>query len=211
MTGYDRGLHRSSIRSDVANADEKTQDWERRFQNGAIEAALASGTLLGQYREAYGVSILAPFLMQTASLAMHILTPVMMRSATTPQIEFLERAETAFTECFRCLLTIGIGLMLPRGMVRLIYHTARELDVQLPSDVQEMLRMVSEAAWQPRDLHLLHSSYPNWAVARHRKASADRFAMEDMLCQWENLALADEEVSMETEDESHVRVDLGTF
>jgi hypothetical protein len=45
--------------------------------------------------------------------------------------------------------------MLPRGIARMVYHTATLLKVQLPDAVEQMLGMVAQTAWQPSEMLVL--------------------------------------------------------
>lgn len=96
----------------------------------------------------------------------------------------MENVGTAFEECFRYLLASGMQQMLPRAIARMVYHTARQLAVELPMLVQSTLQLVSNTAWRPSEVRMLSSVYPNYAT--------EGDTLEDMLRKWEELTVEDE-------------------
>ena len=166
--------------------------------------AYRAATSLRDYRATYGLKLTTPSIFHAATLASFILLHDMQLNPSTsrsPSDSLPKRTtnsitdtQSAFEECFRCLLGGGLQLMLPRGIARMLYHTARQMRVQLPSIVLHMLRIVADTAWRPSDMDHLNSSYPNWAFAQDSDSFTSRDRMEDVLKKWENLEIQDKQV-----------------
>lgn len=163
-----------------------------------LQIAYSATTVVRAYRERYGWRIAQCLVYQAASNAAFILLKDMHHNpeSTTDHVHadgyntygirrhtpISDRA-TAFEECFRCLLGTGLQHMLPCGIARMVYHTSRELKVQLPEAVEQMLQMVAETSWQPSDLHQISSLYPNWVTekknAQHQ--TSKKYDMDEVL------------------------------
>lgn len=75
--------------------------------------------------------------------------------------------------------------MLARGVARMVYQTAVEQKLELPANVQQMLNIVNETAWQSSDLQKFNSMYPNYAIARKPSAKPEDYLIEDVLKKFE--------------------------
>ena len=188
--------------AEKSNQTEEQGQWKSDLLHSALDSALAGAAIVRNYREMYGLRTVSPFLIQNAAHALQIFLPNMGSCKTTLAPNSSAQAiQDGFTECFRCLVAMGMGLLLPRGIARMIYHTSRVLNVQLPDEVMSMLSLVAETAWQPSDLHQLNSCYPNWALASAEKAEVVNYQMDDMLRKWEDLGVHDQALSTENETE----------
>jgi hypothetical protein len=104
----------------------------------------------------------------------------------------LEDIHSSFEECFQCLLSMGMQALLPRAIARNIYNWAMQLKINLPQNVVQMLKIVSESAWKPTDLHELNSLYPNWILPSYRGTDKIVEQIPEWLEKWEKMAADDQ-------------------
>lgn len=81
----------------------------------------------------------------------------------------------------RCLLACGVQQMQPRGIARMLCHTAHQLEVQLPDAVQQMLHIMAETVWQPSDVRHFDSCYPNLHIVGQVNAKEHDYEMDSIL------------------------------
>jgi hypothetical protein len=131
----------------------------------------------------YGWKIAPPYIPQQTTSAIFIFLQEMQeRSADMVQgVSATVDVEREFEDCFRCLLGIGVQQMLSRGISRMIYHTATELELKLPRLVERMLQIVAETAWQPDDWQYLDSIFPNPITVSSSKAAEKEHRMGTLL------------------------------
>lgn len=165
-----------------------------------VEAAYDTVTMLRDSRETYGLTIAPTFMLQQAALTVFFLIkaahldPALQvphpRQGSTPATL---RHAAALEEVFRCLLAFGVQIMFSRGVVRMAYRTAWQLEVQLPDLVHRMIRLAGDTAWRSGDAHGFQSIYPN--LAMHEASNAEKVDMEAVLLSFENAGLDDKEGS----------------
>ena len=152
----------------------------------ALEYALAATEILYDYRVRYGLKIILSYQIQPATIAANLFLRSMhsgwdqgltRRLSTSGGLDRYTNVEVAFEECFRYLLASGMQQMLPRAIARMLYHTARQLQVALPFLVKSAIHSISNSSWNASDVRLLHSIYPNYAT--------EEDTLENMLRKWE--------------------------
>lgn len=157
-----------------------------------------TATLVKRYRAAYGYSIANPDVFHAAAVSLFILlSEISTRGGETrregawPRCDSLQitDADSAFEECFHCLLACGVQQTLPRGIARMAYHTARELKVQLPETVVRLLDVASDVMWRTSDIALVDSMYPNLAIETYSDLETREHGlrMSNLLRKWEVL------------------------
>lgn len=174
--------HVSKLLSQPAN-DAKSDDASLDIEDKALDAALRVATIIRDYRETYGFHITGAIMWQAALYAIYTL----FRHMTSKPHEEGSRKfrvrdiNAGFTECFRCLLAAGIGIMLPRAISCMNLSTAHHIGSEIPGEVKEMLAVVAGNAWKPSDARHVQSSIPNWALARHGNYTPAEYGMEAFL------------------------------
>ena len=180
----------------------EAESWKETLKVQALRTSQDAATLIKDFRESYGLQIIPSFIFQSAAVSNHILLPnlrvspeingVGAKSELRKYTNVIDDTETAFTEGFRLLLANGLQMLLARGVVRMIVHIAKSLEVQLPETIQRTLSIMADAAWQPADLHQLVSSFPMRAIAATRSTNSVHYELEDMLRKWEELGVHDQ-------------------
>lgn len=162
-----------------------------------MELTHTTGSLLQDYREKYGSKSTPAILYQQATVAAFILLREMDNNtdlerpaiASSLQLSRNESNERAFEESLRCLLACGVQLVQPRGIARMLYHTAISLKTRLPETVKQMFHIIAETAWQPSDIHRFDSCYPNLILASKSGAEPGDYEMDSVLQKWESIEL----------------------
>lgn len=125
-----------------------------------LQWAYRATTCMRDFCEAYGLKIIPSFgiLQQGAPSAFILLRNLQSdphsrnratRTSTVLNIfeSPLDNTTAAFEECFRCMLGAGLQTILPRGIARMVYRTATQMEVELPESVRQMIAMVAETSW----------------------------------------------------------------
>lgn len=170
------------------------------------ELTFTAATALRDFREAYGYKFTPPYIFQQATVASFILLRSLdssydqTRAQETSPERHGDRPITdiviAFEECVRCLLACGVQIMLPRGIARMMYHTAIQLKMEFPKTVEQMLHIIGETLWQTSDLERFNSAYPNLVLASKRNATAEDYEMEKVLRRSEDLRSFDDQLEL---------------
>ena len=168
--------------------DSVSPDVKQQLSEHRLEYAFKAAYLSRDFGNEYGWKIAPPHIFQQATNAVFVfLQDIQDRASHGIQSEAsMVDVERGFEECFRCLLGCGMQQMLPRGIARMIYHTATKLRLKLPDLVQRVLQIVADTAWHPSDLRFLNSIFPNPIIARSRKVSQNESRMGSLLNEWEN-------------------------
>ena len=156
-----------------------------------------SANLVRWNRIAYGHGIPNAWIWQASAIVLFNLLPEM-PNGRGPVPEMPQAPEddgptrnitSAFEECFCCIMATGLQQMLPRGIARMVYHSAQQLNVQLPARVMQMLDLAADAGWRPSDVHMVDSVYPNMATERYSDAESRKNGprMAALLRQWEEV------------------------
>lgn len=159
---------------------------------------------LKDFRSMYGYKITPTAIMHAAAVATSILLRGMKEAQTRLgpvahldryREEFspdsLDQINSSFEECFQCLLGMGMQNLLPRAIARMIYRGAMQQKIELPENVVQMLKIVSQSAWNATDLHELNSMYPNWILPSTRDNEKIVEQMPYWLAKWEEMARND--------------------
>jgi hypothetical protein len=151
----------------------------------AIPLAHRSAQLLRDFRERFGLKITPAWLLQLQAVTSGVLQldPVLKR----PRIgvnETMEDSHAAFDEMVRSMLGAGVEVMIARAIARMMHHSALEHNVALSRSTRSILQIMSETAWQPSDLALVNSTFPNFATTRGQD---DRERLTELLRKWEKL------------------------
>lgn len=162
-----------------------------------LELTHNAGSLLQEYREAYGFKSTPAILYQQATVAAFILVREMDNTtgvgrpaiASSSRLSRTESNERAFEECLRCLLACGVQLVQPRGIARMLYHTVINFKTHLPETAKRMFHIITETAWQPSDVHRFDSCYPNLILAAKSGAAPGDYEMDSVLQKWESFEL----------------------
>lgn len=93
----------------------------------------------------------------------------------------------ALEECMRCLLACGVQQMQPRGIARMLYHTANQLGVQLPDAVKQILHIMAETAWQTSDVDHFDSCYPHLHLIGQAGTKEHDYEMDSVLRKMEGI------------------------
>lgn len=190
MALHSRALEVVSRAEDVGseNSGTTTVAWERDLRYKALQYALSAAELLRNYRTRYGLKIAVSFLIQPAAIAINLLLRSMqqkwdqdfLRSSRPWEVAHLtDDVNSAFEECFRCLLAFGMQQMLPRAIARMVYHNAKQFKVGLPELVDSTLHAFSHSNWRRSEVRMLNSMYPNYAKTDD--------TVEEMLRQWDEV------------------------
>lgn len=159
----------------------------RDMLSNALPMAYAAAQLLRDFRERYGLKITPAWLLQLQAVTAGVLlldpelkgTPYTI-SAKTTDSGTIQDSHAAFDETFRCLLGTGVEVMVARGIARMMYHTALEMNVTFSSRARSLLQIMSDTAWRPSDLSLVNSTFPNFATDGR---------MTELLSRWEKLEI----------------------
>ena len=187
-----------------ASSTESVQDW---IKKGAISTAHQTAAVLQRFRKVYGLKIATPHLTQGPAISSLVLLEDLPRKNQPPrhgldtQWEFSTtdgsvtwNSELAFEETFRCLLAIGTQALLPRGIARMVYRTAEQMDIRLPVRITQMMKIAADLTWQPRDLLRMNSRYPNVAIMDGSGKRGTEVRMAPLLKKWEKMDLEDQAV-----------------
>lgn len=199
MTLYKHGIEKLQ-RISHGGVPESTIDMiVAEYQFSLLKYVFEHASLTRWSREAYGYTIVNPYIFHGAAIALFILLPKMptLSSAQSPggaspiDLDRITGITSAFEECFRCLLACGMQQMLPRGIARMVYHTAQQLQVQMPESVDRMLEVAADAGWRTSDIYLVDSIYPNLATVRYSDWETREHGprMGDLLRKWEESLL----------------------
>lgn len=170
----------------------------------ALQYACQAATVARDFRETYGLKIITPFITHTMALAIFIFITNLQtkpqrdsQDATDGQPENAiheAELESAFGECFRCMLSAGMQQMYPRGVVRLIHGAATALNFTLPKSALQMLQIFNDNSWEPLytdDTEARHVIDEMLQGGRGQYPVEGQPEMEDLLKTWEELGLQD--------------------
>lgn len=176
MTLYSRfGEQISSLTVSKASLRQRTLDF-----------AYSTSSLLANYRAAYGYRNTAMFVLQSAIVAVFSLLSELRRHPPGPDSLAQPRTEIALEEVFRCLFACGVQMMVARGVARMAYHAAREMNCQLPPSVEELMQMLENSAWDPEDVLRIHSSLPCYSLVEST-SRIEESSMTNVLRRFENV------------------------
>jgi len=170
------------------------------YRQRRVDYAVRHAGLLADFRETYGYNVPQSMVYHGAVLSLFIFLQELQARAQDqerhehPAIENASQdLDPAFEESFRCLLACGVQTMLPRGIARMVYLTAVQQGVQIPEPVAQMLALVADTGWHPKDLNLLESSYPNWTMdtAIGDGPGVEESRMKSLLLSWGNMNLGE--------------------
>lgn len=192
MSLYDQWFQASSGSIDIGNL---TSSENETLRQRMLEFTHTAASLLQDYREAYGFKSTPAILFQLAAVAAFILLREMdsdddvvrSRLALHLHPSFTNNSAKAFEECLRCLMACGVQSVQPRGIARMLYHTAIKSKALLPETVKQMFHIIAETTWQPSDIHLFDSCYPNMILASKSGAEPEEYEMDSVLQKWENI------------------------
>lgn len=179
---------------EIVNAGDQLQDAMivDEFRRRRLRFAHRTTVMVADLRRGYGFGILPLFVWHVCSIALTAFLMEMSSANVDPSNR--THIDSSFEECFRCLLSAGMQQLLPRIVARSVWHTARELNVELPASVVQMLQLVADSAWQATDLHGVNAAYPSYAVPRANAGQTQDFALEDLVKKWEALSSNDDEL-----------------
>nr|POE79506.1 nitrogen assimilation transcription factor nit-4 [Quercus suber] len=142
-----------------------------KYQSQALSLAHMAAQILSEFRQRYGLKITPAWLLQLQAVAAGVLLqapelriPISYQSPEDPHPEqIVHDSHAAYEEILRCLLGTGVQVMIARGIARMAYHTALEQKIALSPPTMSLLRIMSDTSWQPSDLALMRSTFPNFA------------------------------------------------
>lgn len=160
----------------------------------ATQHVMQAASLLRDYRKAYGLKIVLPYIFQASTLCTFTLLNRLGAVLSQPgspaknwQCSFHD-PPSAFEESLRCLLGLATQVLVARGVVRMVRQTASLMDITLPTSVTGLPKAIAEMAWQSSDIQQIRASYLNYAIAA-RKRTSEAAGMEDLLRKWEVLSV----------------------
>lgn len=193
--------------------DTHTGEWQndliRNLRSSLREDMLKScsraARCLKESREALGVKMATPFMCyQAAQLILVLLndtklhpppaTPTLLRrhgnlsetnGTSMPTVGSFTDHSFALEEGFRHLLGSGMHVPITRGLTRMAYFTAKELQVQLPDTVKSAVEIMTRDLWQTGDCWMFSSIYPNWALPE-RTSHKLPHSLETCVRLWDN-------------------------
>lgn len=175
-----QSLTSSEITGHGAKSLPTAADWTTR----ALVQALASASILRDYREKYGLKMIVAFIFQAAAVSAFTLLPYLRPDATIPPGFAREALHAAFTEAFRCLLGIAARVMIARGVVQMVRQSAESMGIP---DVVSIKPAVLEVVWREGDAKKMSSDFPSFAIEGGGDGKNDEGPrrMEEMLSEWE--------------------------
>lgn len=166
------------------------------WQSEAADLALRAAKLLENYRSIYGLKVVLPFVLQTATTASFILlghsqTENGRRSPIDwlHSIEAIEDPSSALEESLRCLFGIATQVSIARGIALMVLKTAKIMKVELPASVKRLPQTVAEIAWGAGNDQSLSSSYPNYALVAANGGRTEGLTMDELLNKWSDLSI----------------------
>ena len=113
----------------------------------------------------------------------------------------IRELESAFKECFRCMLSAGMQHVYPRAVVKMIHRAATALQYTLPQSALQMLQIFNDNSWQP--LYTDESDGVDVMVqgGQGQRVENAKPEMEDLLKRWEEMGLQDKSKVLSGEDE----------
>lgn len=203
MSFYEQWTQETTRAAAADQSSDHLRAQAKDLRRQALALTREAAAFLGDFRQRYGYKLVPPFVMHVGAMACNIqicaFEKSSMRTSTVSaepdggvddQDGFRAANIDAFQECFRSVLACGLQMMLPRGLARMLYHTANRLEVELPETVQRVLAVVADAAWQPTDVLKFNSFYPNIAMVVKHLADAEDYQMSKMLRALDGLGLA---------------------
>jgi hypothetical protein len=185
-------IHNYAIGLQAQTTDDHTRDevWPD-LQKDSVDAALRVATIIQDHREAHGFRVTGTLTWQAAVFALYVFLSHMMPDAQSKNDHPSGSQDivAGFTECFRCLLASGLGIMLPRAIARMIYRTALSMRVEIPEAVELMLALTADTAWHSSDMQHLESWIPNWNLADTDNSVPATYQMGEVLQKWEAIDL----------------------
>lgn len=157
----------------------------------ALSQTTAVATILGDFREAYGLKVVTPILFRSAAAAIFVLLREFQHHPQDPEVPPMNDSKqpidpiawthAAFEECFRCLWAGAIHLLLPRAAIRSIIKAAREMGVTLPDGVAGILDLDAGLSWCPDHLRKLSLWYSHGDLPLGRRSLASTGLLADLL------------------------------
>ena len=133
---------------------------------------------------------LAPFIVyQQSAPAVIILLLALKEDAKSKELNFADHQQLrqfsepisamtpALEECFRCLLTTSMQVVLPRSIAQMLYQFAVQSKIPLSESITEMLSMTAETMWKSVDLAALSSDFKAFDL----DGTARNARMEDLI------------------------------
>lgn len=200
---FDKLYEGSSGGQGSSNSSTDIDKFHEETRTAKVEHCYQTVRCLRHYRQVYGFKATTPLQIRQAALAAFILlkdlsafgkfpttcaTASRRPSITSTESRAADATESshdgALSECFRCLLASAVQITMFRGVLRMLVQTARELRLTLPENVQEMLRLLGDMVWQPKDIRQYSSLYPNYVFTDNFDEAED-LRIEALLRKWE--------------------------
>ena len=160
----------------------------------ATQHAMQAASLLRDYRKAYGLKIVLPYIFQASTLCTFTLlnrldanSSKQYFSAKDGHCSFND-PQSAFEESLRCLLGLATQVLVARGVLSMLRKTASLMNVTLPTTVSRLPTAIAEVAFVSLDIQQINASYPNYTIAAKERTS-EAAGMEDLLRKWEALSV----------------------
>lgn len=190
-----------SATNDGSGVEDEVEAWKLEASDMCLQWSYCIASSMRDFRETYGLKVISNFgIIQQGAAAIFILfrnlrSDPNSRTRADPASCVLDIFESplsdttaAFEECFRCTLSAGLQLILPRGIARIIYRMASQANVALPDPVQRMLAIMAETAWQQTDIQNLESVFPTFDIgAPSKNGIISERRMMEALKKWEQL------------------------
>jgi hypothetical protein len=157
-----------------------------------VPIAVQAARILADFRKLYGLKISPAWFLLLQAVTASVLmqdpglteTPIVAALEANHPHDQITDSHAAFDEVFRCLLGSGVEILIARGIARMMYHTAIERKIVLSQSTRAMLQIMSDTAWQPSDLSLVNSMFPNFASTKVHEPTE---RLTELLTKWEDL------------------------
>ncbi|KAI7401071.1 hypothetical protein KC336_g14749 [Hortaea werneckii] len=162
----------------------------------AAYLALRAAKLLENYRGLYGLKVVLPFVLQTATTASFIPfghSPTrnerQIPGHLLHSIEAMEDLKSGLEESLRCLLGMATQVSFARGAALMVLKTAKVMEVKLPDSIKRLPQTIAEIAWGTKKEGSFSSSFPNYALVAAKGGRREGLTMEELLKKWSDLSI----------------------
>lgn len=172
--------------------EDQGAEWEtqtrQRAKDLCIESAREIGRLMDAYRDDWGFDRMPPVTVHWVTVSMFTLLHDMETEASREAFVSLSVAAKGFANRW----------LIGKAMLRLVQVTAKQMEVELPSETDALFIDFETRVWGREDRASLSSQYPNFAHSM-RGGESDEVEMDAFLAKFDHMYVEDEETTSESE------------